>query len=157
MKKVLSLFLALVLCLGVCACSSSNSEPANEPAKIQDLDGNTVEMTAKELEDIYKENAAKFRKLYQGATVTGVGTVKRVNNFRDSFSGKTAMVYEIVMKEGWTLKVLEKGHDEVINLSSGDRIQFTSLISGADSNSVHLNRICGWPPSEDRSVIEILD
>ena len=158
MKKALSLLLALVLCLSLCACAVQNGSGSNSPATITDLSGNTVEMTAKELSDIYEENSAKFNKMYNGATITGVGTVDKVENLLDTFGNTRVMIYKITMAEGWELTVLEAGHDEVINLSKGDSIRFTSCIKSAWAGKVSMFDVSGYNASTmtDASVIEII-
>lgn len=47
-------------------------------ATIIDNQGNTVELTAKELIDIYDENEATFDTLYHNAEVSLVGTVDKI-------------------------------------------------------------------------------
>ena len=156
MKKALSLILALALCLGLCACAVQVGSGSNSPATITDLSGNTVQMTAKELSDIYSENAAKFNNLYDGATITGVGTVEKVENLLDTFGSDRVMVYKITMAEGWELTVLEEGHDEVINLSKGDSIRFASCIKSAWAGKVSLFDIGYSSGLTDSTVIEIV-
>ena len=119
MKKVLSLILTLVICLSLCACDNSNSA-----ATITDLSGNTVQLTAKELGNLYEENAVKYNQLYNGASITAIGTVKEI----DCELVDSDYMAHIVMKEGWELIVCEKDHNEVANLRKGDKIQFTSKI-----------------------------
>ena len=158
MKKALSLLLALVMCLALCACAAQSNSDSNSPATITDLSGNTVTMTAKELSDIYSENAAKFNNLYDGASITGVGTVEKVENLLDTFGNTRVMIYKITMAEGWELTVLEKGHDEVINLSKGDSIRFTSCVKSAWAGKVSMFDVSGYNASTmtDASVIEII-
>lgn len=160
MKKVVSMFLVLLLSLNLCACGFTSTDPT--PATIKDLSGNTVQLTKKELVSIYKENAAKFRNSYSGAEITGVATVSKVKESYENFWGSLALVYTISTEEGWVLELLASKHEEVINLSKGDKIQFNSKISGVSGNTVMLNRIGGSgsllnAPNEDSTVIKVLE
>ena len=60
-KKILAITTILAMCLALCACGGGTA------ATITDNEGNTVQMTAKELKEIYQENEARFDKLYENA------------------------------------------------------------------------------------------
>ena len=72
-RKFLAIFMMLTMCLALCACGGGTA------ATITDNDGNTVQMTAKELKEIHKENEAKFNDLYQGADIELTDTVESVS------------------------------------------------------------------------------
>lgn len=132
MKKALSLLLALVLCLGLCACATQNSSPA----AIIDNDGNSVSMTAKELCDIYSENKAKFDKYYYGATINFTGTVESV---RTDFlmNGSDIRVDRITFKEGWEVYLLHAWNDDIlVELSEGTVVEVSSKIFSCFGNTV---------------------
>lgn len=124
MKKFLCLFLVLVMCLSLCACSTAS----NSPATIVDNDGNTVSMTAKELRDIYSENKAKFDKYYYGATINFTGTVESV---RTDFleNGSHIRFDSITFKEGWEVHLLHAWNDDIlVELSEGTVVEVSSKI-----------------------------
>ena len=72
-RKILALIMVLAMCLALCACGGGTI------ATITDNEGNTVQMTAKELKKVYDENEAKFNDLYQGADIELTDTVESVS------------------------------------------------------------------------------
>lgn len=132
MKKALSLLLALVLCLGLCACATQSSSPA----AIVDNDGNSVSMTAKELCDIYSENKAKFDKYYYGAAINFTGTVEKIEtDFRQN--GSDIRVDRIIFQEGWEVYLLHGWYDDVlVELSKGTVVEVSSKIFSCFGNTV---------------------
>ncbi len=157
MKNALSIVLTLVMCLSLLACGTSNSA---SPATITDVSGNSVQMTVKEICDVFDENAARFNNLYVGATITGVGTVEKVEkveNLLEALGSSSATAYKIIMKEGWVLTVLGAAHAEAINLCKGSSICFTSRIQSVRNDSVEMFDVYGYLWNfKDLSVIEIL-
>lgn len=148
MRKYISILLVLVLCLSLYACGENDS-----PATITDLNGKEVQLTAKELCELSQENSVKFFELYGGASITAVGTVKEVNREYE----EPDYTAHIVMDEGWELVVMVKDHDEVADLSKGDKIQFSSKIQGCSDNQIFLShRYYDIDGLRDASKIEII-
>lgn len=149
MKKALSLILALMLCLSICACKNSGS-----PATITDLTEKEVQLTAKELCSLCEENSVNFFELYGGASIKAVGTVSEVNR---SYEEPEYWAH-IVMEEGWELVVMVKDHDEVANIVKGDKISFTSKIQTCGSDRVILRHSMIDVDGEiDCSTIEVIE
>ena len=137
MKKAISILLALVIVLSLCACSVASNSPATiSPATIVDNDGNTVSMTAKELCDIYSENKAKFDKYYYGATISFTGTVESVQtNLRKN--GSSTTVDSIKFQEGWEVHLLHAWNDDIlVELSKGTVVKVSSKIYSCSGNTV---------------------
>ena len=124
MKRIFAFILALLMVLSLCACGGGGGTKAT----IVDNNGNTVQMSAKELAAVYEENEAKYKNTYQKAKCTVDGTVDSVESFLESYGSSRQSVYRITLNEGWQVTVLEKGHEEVIDLSKGDKVQITSYL-----------------------------
>lgn len=153
MKKLIALLMLVVITLNLCACGGSSTSTGT----IIDQSGNTVQMTAKELCSIFSENSAKFYKQYQRSQITATGTVEKVDSYLKSFGSIRGMVYEISMKEGWKLIVLEAGHEEVVNFSKGTKIQFTSIIDTCFASYVEMHNIgIQNKTATDYSTIEVI-
>ena len=105
MKKALSLVLALVLSLSMCACCGKNEKNigTNSKATIITNDGKTVELSAEELFREFDGNEARFEKIYQGATIEFTGTVKYIKTNTSVYNGDSvpAGQNKIVFEEGW--------------------------------------------------------
>lgn len=134
MKKALSLILAIVLCLGLCACgvgTETPTEPAVTKATIVTNEGNTVEMSA---EDLFKEfdgNEARFNKLYRGATITFTGTVKYIKADTAVYSGNSVRPDQnkIVFEDGWCLIIGYKNDTyDLADYYPGQKLEVTTGI-----------------------------
>ena len=112
----------LIKCLGT----------GDAKATIIDNQGNTVELTAKELMDIHNENEATFDTLYSNAEISLVGTVEKIE-YNISTSGGSGLFIKrdyITLKEGWELAVIHGSHDDVLlNLKNGDKLEIQTEIS----------------------------
>ena len=131
-RKVLAIIMILTMCLVLCACGGGTA------ATITDNEGNTVQMTAKELKEIYKENEARFDKLYENAEVTLTGTVESIDsNFM--YKGTSTRYDSITFEDGWQIDIAHGSHDDVLlELSAGDTITVTSEINSAFSANIRL-------------------
>ena len=132
MKKVLSLVLALVMCLSLCACGGSKGK--NAKATIIKNDGETVEMSAKELIMENDANEAKFLKLYSGASVEFVGTVEtvKVGDMVYTRDGIISKQNKIVFTEGWCLTL--GSNNDKYDLSDyyvGQKLKVSTGVVGA--------------------------
>lgn len=154
MKKLLALIMVMVLCLSLCACGGKSK--TNVKATVINNDGVTEKLSSKELCDIYSENEARYRSKYQSADVTITGTVKTVESHLESYGTTTHSVYDIILEEGWEITVLEEFHEEVINLSAGDKVTISSELELVFGELVHMENI-GVFGSEwyDKTIIEI--
>ena len=111
MKKALSLILALALCLSLCACGGRTdttnevpTQPTEIKATISTNEGKTVELSAQDLFNEFDGNEARFNKIYKGATIKFVGTVKyiKTNTLVSTGDGTaTSDQHKIVFEEGW--------------------------------------------------------
>lgn len=138
MKKITLLLLALVMCFSLCACggesAGTNADADTEKtdnislATIVDNEGNTVEISAKELLDLEKENEAKFEKYYLGADITFIGTVKSITTNYIT-SGSSTKLDAIVFEEGWKVELAQGQYEDIlVELSAGDKVQVESQI-----------------------------
>lgn len=123
MKKIIALFLALIMCLPLCACNSTGNQPDDateaketeaETAKpdptetkatIFTNEGNKVEMSVKDLVTEFAGNEARFNKIYKGATIEFAGTVKSISVDAAVYNGSSYPTEQNLIKfeEGWYL------------------------------------------------------
>ncbi len=124
-KRILAIIMIMVMCLALCACGGGTS------ATITDNDGNTVQMTAKELISINNENESKFKKQFELADITVEGKVEKVEEAMIDFSIRYVDVIHLYLEGGWQVDLLKDKHEEVIDLSKGDSVKVSSKISPA--------------------------
>ena len=118
MKKVLALVMVMMMVFALCACGGSGS-----PATIVDNDGNTVQMTAKELKAEYDENSARFKEIYYGGGIELNGTVESVTT------------NTVKLKEGWEVELSPQKHGDLLtSLNKGDKVYVKSNIYSAFVN-----------------------
>lgn len=143
MKKVVSLILALCIVLSFCACSGSEGDNPKKTNKatITDNEGNTVQLSAKELCKIYDENSINYEAKYLGAAATISGTVESVGSVYGYYYSFD--VVKIQLRENWIIEVSELAHPEVVNLSKGQKIEITAPL--------------GWPSKGNVTMDGILD
>ena len=130
MKKITTLLIVLIISVLFVACGQSVQEK-KATASITDNEGNTVELSAEEVQEIYDGNEAKFEKLYQGADISFIGTVESVDSgFRNS--GSDILLDSIIFEEGWQVSLLHGSHEDLlIELSPGDMLEVhTQIYSG---------------------------
>lgn len=130
-KKILAIIMILTVCLAFCACGGGGST-----ATITDNDGNTVQMTAKELISINEENESKFKKQFELADITVEGKVEKVEEAKLDFSFRYVDVIHLYLEGGWQIDLLKDKHEEVIDLSKGDSVKVSSKISRAATFNV---------------------
>ena len=146
MKKALSLILALVLCLSLCACGGKNENDSgtNAKATIITNEGKTVKLSAEELFNEYDGNEARFNKLYGGASIEFVGTVKNVKVETDVYNGEsiTTKQNKIVFEEGWSL-ILGSGNTtyDLANYYPGQKLKVSTGIVSATFDSEYLQKM----------------
>ena len=132
MKKLLAFILAIIMLVSFAGCTIDIKQVIGSknaaPATVVDNDGNTVKITAQELKDIYDTNSLRFDKLYQGADITFVGTVKSIKTVRDG-----SFVYDrILFEEGWEVSLLAGDKEDfLLKVSAGDKIKVQSQINDA--------------------------
>ena len=102
--------------------------PEEPKAEIQMGSGKVEYLTSAELCAIYEENGAKYKNNYDSKTTTIIGTVKEVHVYTASFFSGINNEYKIVLEEGWSVTVLSKFHNEVEELSAGDKVKITSVL-----------------------------
>ena len=111
-KKIFAIIMVMTLCVSFCACGGGTT------ATITDNEGNTVQMTAEDLEKISDENEAKFEDLYKGAEIELTDTVESVSS--DTVS----------LKGGWKVQLSKSKHADILaELSKGDSVYVKSNIS----------------------------
>lgn len=124
MKKALSLLLALVLCLSLCACGNSSS-----PAIITNNNGETEELTAKHLIELFESNEAKFDQQYESCPITIESTIKKIEGDSFYLNGVNYASFILHLDGGWDVEILQSVYDEKYsNLEVGDTVKITSKI-----------------------------
>lgn len=153
MKKIMSFLFIVVFCLSLCACGGESAS-----ATVTDYDGNTVQMSAKNLASVYKENGAKFKK-YVGNDISFVGTVKSVES-ASRRNGDNFTTNVIVFQEGWRVIIMEGDYNGLaFELSKGDKVSVSSQIYSCFGNSIEVAGIdegsnCYTRSSIRNSVLE---
>ena len=119
----------MIMVLSFAGCGNTNNASEYNKATITDNEGNVVEMTAKELCDLYDSNTAKFNKLYQRASITFTGKISSINNY----SNNLYTYYSIKIDNGWELEVAEYSElgETIYKLDVGDVVKVTSKIQSA--------------------------
>lgn len=82
MKKIIALFLALLMVLSLCACGGTNggTKAAKNPVlNITFEDGTTEKMTLSELKEVKENNIVAFEKKYRDAKVKFTSFVEDIN------------------------------------------------------------------------------
>ena len=116
MKKLINVLFVLFLAVGLCGCGS---DPKDTKAIITDGE-NTIEMSANEVEETYRENEMYFDKYLNNRNVKIEGTIKNV--IMGLIDGKPYETVEIKLEEGWTIEIAPASHPEVADLRAGDKI-----------------------------------
>ena len=159
MKRVKILLMVALMALTLMACGNDNASTedstSNLAATIVTNEGETVEMTAQELMDVYDGNEAAFEKKYNGAKITFTGTVKKIET-NTSYSTSESAVHAnsggdtIAFEEGWTLIISERSTYpiELADLNVGDKLVITTGIETARSYTDFMKQALG----EDRAV-----
>ena len=130
----MALFLTMILMLSFASCTIDVKQVVgnknSEPATVTDNEGNIIKITAQELKDVYETNQPRFDKLYKGADITFVGTVKSISTTRES--GGSTVYDKILFEEGWEVSLLAGDKESfLINVSAGDKIKVQSQINNA--------------------------
>lgn len=149
-KKALIIIMVLALCFALCACGGSSETKAT----IIDNEGNTVQMTAKELIALDDENGAKFDNLYQDAEINLVGIVESVDSgFMQN--GVSFLWDRITLENGWEIELYHGSHDDVLlELSAGDTVEVTSKIKSTFGSCVTMyDVVTSWDGTHDKSTI----
>ncbi len=89
----------------------------------------------------------QITKNYQGAEATVQGTVEKVDASMETFGTYNKQVYKVYLQEGWEITVLQEFHDEVADLSKGDKVKITSTLQLCSMNRVGMQDIgqSGYP------------
>ena len=137
MKKAISLFLAFVMCLSLCACGGKNENDSGTSAKATIItnEGKTVKLSAEELFNEYDGNEARFNKLYFGASIEFEGTVDYIKANTSVFDGDSVRSEQnkIVFKEGWCVIIGSKNTTyDLADYYPGQKLQVsTGILSPA--------------------------
>ena len=132
--KITSLLLACIVLVGTfCGCGIIRNNDANKNATVVDNEGVESQMTAASLRATYRENEARYIKLYKDADITLIGTVQSVDTSKKllHISGRlfSEDVYLISTDEDWHITVIADDHPEVIDLRKGDKIKVKTKIT----------------------------
>ncbi len=137
MKRVIPLFLALVLCLSLCACAGGVGKETS--VKIVTKDGQTEYLSGKELLDADEANPVAFDEKYYEASVTVVSEITAIHG-RSSLNGHDMNAY-IELKGGW---IVEAATASVVSdLVVGDTVEITGKIWGTFASDIYIYCING--------------
>ncbi len=154
-SKIIIAVLSTIMALSVTACTAKDANTVeNQVESTKDIsaativtnEGETVEMTATELIDVYDSNEAKFEKTYTGAEITFTGTVKSVNTKCSvcATAGKvSANQNKIVFEEGWCLIIGSENYNaiDLADIEKGETITVTTGIVGAPFDTDFLKEV----------------
>lgn len=159
MKKAIALILALVLCLSLCACGGNHTpaeapgaapteppkpaDPKDTPATVYTNEGETAEISANELITVYDGNEARFYKLYGGATIEFVGTVKFIRSKTDVYTGDNITTQQnmIMFEEGWCLVLGSETKYDLAEFYPGQILRVTTGIINPAFHSEPLKKL----------------
>ena len=158
----LKIMIVIVLILVAFIVMAMQLMGSNSPATIVDNNGNTIELTAEELQDICNENEAQFKDLYSSASITLVGTVEKIEvDVTERLFGGGAFNDDIItLKEGWIVRLVHDSHkDLLLKLNKGDKIEVKSEIVNAEFNRVEIADqtsydAYNWTENSTVSIIE---
>ena len=135
-KRVVLLFIIMIMIIGLTGCGSSGSK-----ITIVDVDGNSSELTEKELKKKIEGNTSSFNNKYVTGKITFTGTISEIEDESSVLFGTYSCgtygqpyynkVASIKFKNNWMILYVYKGVDEVDidNLSKGDKVEVTTNIS----------------------------
>ena len=158
----LKIMIVIVLILVALIVMAMQLLGSNSPATIVDNNGNTIELTAEELQDICNENEAQFKDLYSSASITLVGTVEKIEvDVTERLFGGGAFNDDIItLKEGWIVRLVHDSYkDLLLKLNKGDKIEVKSEIVNAEFNRVEIADqtsydAYNWTENSTVSIIE---
>lgn len=149
MKKAVTLILALMLLLSLCACGGNSENGAGtedtSKATIVTNEGETVELSAQDLFDEYDANEARFAKVYRGATIEFVGTVDYIK-FETAVPSDanrvTSNQNKIVFEEGWCLILGDENTTyDLADYDPGQKLKISTGILGAAFDTEFLQNV----------------
>lgn len=122
MKKAISILLALVLVLSLCACGGNDSKNQSANPKVM-IDGKEVSITASDIRN--------FSSRYIGSKITVTAKVERVEGPYYYVDSKPYFdYYDIDLAGGWTIRVSDE--DDIISqVNIGDTITASGYIMDA--------------------------
>ena len=131
MKKALSLFLALVLCLGLCACGRTQSDTQNT---YMTIDGSRYDIDYLfTLNDLQREDYSE-KKVSLVAELTEVGGSTRFSSFGDVDSYLSFEIAGISQR----IIVETSGAENIIkNWNPGDLVEVSGQISFLTSSTIY--------------------
>ena len=140
MKRLLGIIMAAAIVFAFTGCGQSGT--AATAATITKSDGTTEELTCKELMKIYDTNQAKFKE-YEGAPITFIGTVERVETYF-RLNGSSTIFDSIRFKEGWCVYILHGSKDSILKkLEVGTKVRVESNIySGFAPGGIDIRTTC---------------
>ena len=132
-NKKLIIFLG-ILVLIIVAIFFSKLNNVDTIATIITRNGETEQLTKKELINIHNENEAKFDKNYLGAEISFIGTVSKVEyDFLEQMGSSRSSRDAIILKEGYKVYLPHDLYD-MTEFSKGDKVfvcsNIFSIISG---------------------------
>lgn len=177
MKKVLSAILALVICLSLCACGGGNNTPettepaaeisatATNAATVITNEGKSVEVCAQDLFDEYDANEARFAKIYGGAPIEFVGTVKNIKTNTYVYTGESVSSEQnkIVFEEGWCLIIgRENTTYDLADYYPGQKLKVSTGIASAAFDTEFLQSVADnnrvvWLVGNDKVLHDVIN
>lgn len=159
MKKAFSLFLALVLCLSLCAFGSIGNQEASAEVPVQTAqqtsdsapqdignitlsykDKEPVTMTIEEYNNLSKDNSLKFKKLNEGATLTITGYAQKISDtvYINDTKFSNGYVYLTAKRSPWENKgfdyegiyIQPLSKDELVEIDVNSVVTLTGTFYG---------------------------
>ena len=125
-KDILILLTLVNFCLLLVLTSCGLRETK---ATIVDNQGEKIELSAKELKEVYETNEAKFERVYKGANISFEGTVKSVEADCTEYGSGIALD-RIVFEEGWKVSLAHGTNTEFLeDLEKGTKVRVKSNIN----------------------------
>ena len=140
-NKKIFIIITSIICLVLVGCGVINNVSntfTEKKATIITNDGKTVELTAEQMFDQYDDDVNKFNKLYKGATIKFLGTIKYIKENTSVYTGSciAGEQNKIVFEEGWCLIIgSENTSYDLSDYIPGQKLEvFTGIVSPAFDN-----------------------
>lgn len=144
-NKIILNLLLLISVFATTGCGNASNQ-----LTITDINGNTTELTKKELQEKMEGNSSSFNEKYVSGTITFTETIAKIEDasgvkFGTYSCGTFGRPYyqkvaKIEFENDWITLYVYKGVDEVDldNLSKGDKVEVTTNISQYDNSYLSL-------------------
>ena len=131
MKRILSILLCIVFCLGLSACNRADTDPTEETtATTDDNDPNTFENVAKA-----KDAIKKAPSLYENNRITVKGSIVKRDDriFLSSLRGDGGAMFRYEAMRSPNIAIVMADNKMGVLLENGDYVKITGTVKISDT------------------------